>query len=104
MEARVIISTVGSAEVGENLIRKLLEKRLIACGNLFPKGVSLYHWQGKIERDEEQVVLLKSTKGKLGELEEAFKEHHPYDVPEFVVLTPESLSEGYQSWLLETLS
>ena len=41
---------------GEASSATLLERRLIACGTLFPGARSLYRWQGKIA-DEREVVV-----------------------------------------------
>ncbi|MCB0331237.1 MAG: divalent-cation tolerance protein CutA [Bdellovibrionales bacterium] len=104
MDARVIISTVNSGELGENIISTLVEERLIACGNLLPKGVSIYRWQGKVEREEEFLLLMKTTAARLKEAKIRYIELHPYEVPELLVITPSDGAESYLAWIAENVS
>ena len=46
----------------KELAKKCLEEKLIACANIFPQGVSLYRWQGKVCEDQEWVLILKTDR------------------------------------------
>ena len=100
MEARIVLSTIADKELGESLLTQLVSEGLIACGNLVAAGVSIYQWEGKIEKTDECLLILKTQLKSLEKLEEQFHLIHPYEVPEFVVLTPESISSPYLRWLL----
>jgi periplasmic divalent cation tolerance protein len=101
MQARIIVSTINNQSAGEALVTQLVSEGLIACGNLLPSTTSIYRWQGKIERESEILIILKTRAERLSELEERYHELHPYEVPEFVVLTPETVSKPYLQWLLD---
>lgn len=101
IEARIIISTINDQSAGEAIITQLVSEGLIACGNLLPSATSIYRWQGKIEREAEILLILKTQVERLSELEERYHRLHPYEVPEFVVLTPENVSKPYLQWLLD---
>ena len=44
----------------EELARKLIEERLVACANISAPVTSLYWWEGEIQRDQEAVVIMKT--------------------------------------------
>lgn len=98
-DAIVVFTTVASDEEAVTLTRALLERRLIACGTLFPGARSLYRWQGKIADEREVVVMLKTRSARLDSLREAFIELHPYKVPELLVLPVEAGLDKYLEWI-----
>jgi periplasmic divalent cation tolerance protein len=97
--ARIALSTASSHEEAERIARTLVERRLAACVNLIPNLTSIYRWQGAIESQSEVLMLIKTSTQCLPTLEAALRELHSYQVPEFVVLSIESGSAAYLSWL-----
>ena len=83
------------------LAAQLLEQRLAACIALQPQQ-SLYHWQGRIEKDSEVQLVIKTNAERLEALEIALHQLHSYDVPEWIVLSGQC-SEAYGSWLSSSL-
>jgi periplasmic divalent cation tolerance protein len=53
----VVYVTTPSVEVAESVAKKLLERRQIACANIIPKVTSMYWWDGKINKDDEQLMV-----------------------------------------------
>jgi periplasmic divalent cation tolerance protein len=99
-EARLIVTTAGSRDEAERIARALVDDRLAACVNIVPGLTSIYRWQGKVEAAPELLLLIKTTAANLTQLEEAVRRLHSYEIPEFLVLTPESASNPYLDWLL----
>jgi periplasmic divalent cation tolerance protein len=99
----IVLTTVGTTFDPHPLATQLIEKHLAACVNIVPQIQSVYRWQGKIENDSEQLLLIKTVYERLDELKDALFAAHPYEVPEFVVLRPEELSEAYRVWLLSSV-
>lgn len=95
----VVLTTVPDAEVGRRIARELVERRLAACVQILPGIQSTYRWQGAIEESSEVLVLAKSTRGRLLELQAALHELHPYAVPECVALEAAHVAEPYRAWL-----
>ncbi len=85
---------------GEEIAQKLLEKRLAACINIAPVK-SLYWWKGSIEKDEEELLVVKTSMRRLEELVEYVKKVHPYEVPEVIALPVVACLGSYCSWARE---
>lgn len=98
-DAIVVLTTVSNDEEAVKLVRTLLERRLIACGTLVPGARSLYRWQGKIADEKETFLLLKTRSARIEALQEAFRELHPYKVPELLALAVDSGMEKYLEWI-----
>jgi periplasmic divalent cation tolerance protein len=98
----LVLTTEADRERAESLARELLERRLVACASLHPV-VSLYRWQGRLERSEEVQLLLKTTPGQLEDLRRALGELHSYDTPEWIHW-PAASDGPYGRWLLEQLA
>jgi periplasmic divalent cation tolerance protein len=102
MDVRIVLSTAGSRDEAERIARSLVETHLAACVNLVPDLYSVFRWQGAVESAEEVLLLIKTTAANLTRVESALHAAHCYEVPEFLVVTPESASEPYLRWLLES--
>jgi periplasmic divalent cation tolerance protein len=76
-----------------------IESQLAACVNLLPAAESIYRWQGKTESSGEVLVIVKTTRPRLADLEASLRELHPYELPEFLVLSPEGGSSDYLRWV-----
>lgn len=93
------IATVPSADAGRKLVRELVERRLVACGNVLAGATSIYRWKGAIEETAEAVVLLKTRVERWNELKTVFPTLHPYDVPELIVVPITGGHGPYLDWL-----
>jgi periplasmic divalent cation tolerance protein len=98
-DAIVVLTTVASDAEAVSFVRTLVDRRLIACGTLVPGARSIYRWQGKIADESEVLLLLKTRSARVAPLREAFRELHPYKVPEFLVLSVDSGLEKYLEWI-----
>ncbi|MEX2179079.1 MAG: divalent-cation tolerance protein CutA [Gemmatimonadaceae bacterium] len=98
-DAIVVLTTVSSDDEAVRLVRALLDRRLIACGTLVPGARSLYRWQGKIADEKETLLLLKTRSARVEALQEAFRELHPYKVPELLALSVDTGLEKYLEWI-----
>lgn len=96
---RLAISTAGSREEAERLAAALVEGRLAACVNMIAGVSSLYRWHGKVERDEEVLLLIKTTAEQLEAVENTLLRLHSYEVPELLVVGPEAGGAAYLEWL-----
>jgi len=81
--------------------RSAVEKQLATCANFVSGVESIYGWKGKVERAREVLMLMKTTAGRVRELEREVKRMHSYDVPEFVVVPIVAGSREYLDWIRE---
>lgn len=97
-----LIITTCKAEDEEKIIDALISSRLAACINSF-KVNSTYIWKGKIERDEEKLLLIKTRREKYKEVEMKIREVHSYEVPEIICIEIKEGYEKYMKWLDEVI-
>lgn len=100
--ACVALMTVPDVEVGERLVRTLVEEGVVACGNIVPGLTSIYRWKGAVERDAEALVILKLVEEAVPRLLTRAPELHPYEVPEVLVLPVIAGHDPYLDWLAES--
>jgi periplasmic divalent cation tolerance protein len=82
--------------------RALVDERLAACVNLLAPMESVYRWEGQIEQERERQVIIKTSRERLAALWDRVRELHPYEVPEFVVLTIADGNDAYLRWIGES--
>lgn len=101
MEYIVVFITAANEDEAVKIAKALVEERLAGCVNII-KGIrSIYSWQGKIE-DEEEVLLILKTQGRLFDaLTKRVRELHSYSVPEVISMPITHGSEDYLKWLYE---
>ncbi len=95
-----VYTTYPSIVEAEQAGRGLIERQLAACVNILPGMVSLYRWQGAIERGEEVVMIIKTRAALAEQVRAAVKAAHSYTTPAILVLPIESVDQTYLAWLL----
>jgi periplasmic divalent cation tolerance protein len=99
----LVLVTVPDLKTARRVAKACLEARTAACANIVPRLESHYWWQGKIERGNELLLLIKTTVPKLRALEKCVLANHPYDTPEFVVLPITSGNKRYLDWIADSV-
>jgi periplasmic divalent cation tolerance protein len=100
----IVLTTVGPEFDAKALAHALVEARLAACVNIVERIQSVYRWEGRVQDDAEQLLIIKTVDTRLDALRAELFKRHPYDVPEFVVLPIANTSEAYGAWLLGSVS
>ena len=101
MERAVLVYTTWPSIVeAERAGRTIVERRMAACVNILPGMVSHYWWEGKIERADEVVMLIKTRASMTEPVRGAIKGLHTYTTPAFMVLPVEDLDSAYHAWIL----
>jgi periplasmic divalent cation tolerance protein len=101
MESLLALSTFPDQEIARKIVRALVEKRLVACGNILPGIESIYRWKGNIESGSETLVLFKLSASNYEAFERELRSLHPYDVPELIAFPIERGSTDYLQWIAE---
>ncbi len=96
---QIIYCTCPNQETAEKIARTLVSEKLAACVNIVPGITSVYQWQGKIETDQECLLLIKSRQDIYPELEKTIIAIHPYELPEIVAVSIAHALPGYLNWM-----
>jgi periplasmic divalent cation tolerance protein len=81
--------------------RRLLEDRLVACGNIFPAVRSLYRWRGEIEDDAEAYVVLHTTGEHVAAIIERTNAEHPYETVQILATEIVDADPAYRQWVID---
>lgn len=100
----LLVFVTSPKKEAKSIAKKLLEQRLCGCVNIIDSVESLFWWQGKIDKEQESLLIIKTSKGLFRELEEEVLKIHPYDVPEVISLELSQVSQPYQRWLNSQLT
>lgn len=95
----IVLITAPNLKTARQLAQSALQAKLIACANIVPKLESHYWWQGKLESGAEVLLILKTRRTNLRKLETLVSAKHPYDTPEFLVVSIAGGSKKYLAWL-----
>ena len=98
----IVLTTVPVTDQVEALARTLVEEQLAACVNLLAPMTSFYRWEGRVERDSERQLIIKTSRSTLDRLRARLKELHTYELPEFVVIEVSDGSHAYLDWVLRS--
>jgi uncharacterized protein involved in tolerance to divalent cations len=99
----VVYVTAGSADEGQRIAGALVEERLAACVNRVTGVRSTYRWEGRVERADEELLIVKTSRDLFERLKKRIAELHSYSVPEIIALPIIDGSESYLKWLHEEL-
>lgn len=84
----------------QTIARELVESRLAACGNIVPNTQSVYRWEGKIQTDNEAILLIKTAPNKVQDCFEKIKKMHSYKTPCILEIDIARGDRDYTDWLL----
>ena len=100
----LVLTTCASADEAERLAASLVEQRLAACVNMLGRVQSTYRWQGRVEREQESLLVIKTTEARLAKLEKAIRERSSYEVPEVLAIPVHGGSAAYLGWLADSVA
>lgn len=99
----IVLTTAGSEEQASNLAQELVERRLAACVNIVSQVCSIYRFKGKVCRDEEKLLLVKTAAHLFPAVRAAIRELHSYELPEVVMLPLGGADPDILEWLASCL-
>jgi len=95
----VIFITAKNRAEAEKIAGRLLEAKLIACANILDGVRSMFWWQGKIDRAEEALVVLKTRRSLFKKIVLEVKAVHSYNTPEVIAMPVIEGSADYLKWI-----
>jgi periplasmic divalent cation tolerance protein len=97
-EAVVCLVTTPQTDA-ERIASTVVEEGLAACVNILPLVRSIYRWQGKLQQDDEALLVLKTTRGTISRLDDRLGAIHPYETFELVALDVVAGAQRYLEWI-----
>ena len=104
MSEFLVVYITASGENARDLASALVREKLAACVNRIPGVESTYTWEGRVERDTEDLLIVKTRTDLFDRLKQRVQELHGYDVPEIVGVPIAEGSESYLEWMTASLS
>jgi periplasmic divalent cation tolerance protein len=95
----LLLCTCPTREAASAIATALIEERLAACVNQLPGVKSLYRWEGRVEDDDELMLLIKTTASQYPAVEAMIRSLHPYEVPEIIGIPLTIGSDAYFDWI-----
>ncbi len=99
----MVMVTAPCEEEATRIINRLLNDKIVACGNIVKDLKSTFWWQGKLDNADEVLIIFKTTTANLIKLEQAVLEEHSYEVPEIIALPIIWSHNGYADWIDEVV-
>lgn len=99
INARIVLTTAGSADEARKIAWALVEHRLAACVNIVPHIESVYRWQGKVESASEWLLVIKTQARAFEGVRATIEALHSYEVPECIMLAVDEGEQEYLDWI-----
>lgn len=93
----LIYITNPSMNEARRMAKLLIDKKLIACANIW-QASSIYRWKGMVVEDKEFVLLAKTTEGKFNAVKKEVERAHPYEIP-CIIKIPAVPTKEYFDWV-----
>ena len=98
----MVLTTCPDSETAGRIAVELVDGKLAACVQVLPGLQSYFHWDGKVDRADEYLLLIKTSSAVYPELEQRIRELHPYELPEIIGVPVNKGLPGYLSWIDES--
>lgn len=99
MRAIVVVTTVGTEEQAYLIAREIVARRQAACVNVVPGVRSIYRWKGKICKDGELLLIIKTLESEFEGVEATIKELHSYELPEILAFNVTRGEKNFLGWI-----
>ena len=97
----LVLCTCPDEDSARRLSGFLVREKLAACVNIVNPISSIFAWQGRIDTEQESLLLIKTTETAYSALEKTIKQQHPYEVPEIIAIPIQQGSMDYLNWIRE---
>jgi len=101
VSAFLCFCTCPDLESAQRVADSLVEERLAACVSVLPGLRSVYRWHGAIQRADEVLLLVKTTRDRIEALTARVASLHPYELPEVVAVEVAGGLAAYLDWVEE---
>jgi periplasmic divalent cation tolerance protein len=99
MRAIAVVTTVGTEHQANLIAREIVARRQAACVNILPGVRSIYRWQGKVCKDDEFMLIIKTKDSEFEAVAETIRELHNYELPEILAFTVPKGDRRFLAWI-----
>lgn len=103
MQAISVITTVGTEEQAYLIAREIVARRQAACVNIVPGIRSIYRWKGKICKDGELLLIVKTVEGEFDAVAATIRELHSYEQPEILSFSVSRGEPAFLEWIVASV-
>ena len=103
MSAIVVVTTVGTEEQANLIAREIVSRRQAACVNIVPAIRSIYRWKGKICKDGELLLIVKTLQDEFEGVASTIRELHSYELPEILSFGVSQGDQGFLDWIASSV-
>ena len=96
----IIVQThTNKKQVYRDISRLLIEKKVVACINIYPAAFTIYRYNKEIVENNEYPMKVKTTSGKFTEIRKIIERLHNYETPEIISLEISEGNEKFFKWI-----
>jgi periplasmic divalent cation tolerance protein len=88
-------------DTARRIAQALVDERHAACVTLLPGVQSIYRWQGAIERADEILLSIKTTRAQFEPMAARIASLHPYELPEVLAVEVAAGLPAYLEWVID---
>jgi periplasmic divalent cation tolerance protein len=103
MRAIVVVTTVGTEEQAYLIAREIVARRQAACVNILPGVRSIYRWKGKICKDGELLLIVKTMESEFEGVAATIRELHSYELPEILSFAVARGEPSFLAWIVASV-
>tara|TARA_B100000941_G_scaffold271056_1_gene229488 strand:+ start:2186 stop:2500 length:315 start_codon:yes stop_codon:yes gene_type:complete len=100
-KTKMLFTTFSKKNDALEFAEKMIKLKLASCVQLIPEITSIYSWNGKVNKNEEFLILIKYNQSRESILLNFLGDNHPYEIPEVAVVDFTIKSKKYKRWFFE---
>lgn len=97
-----VVTSVGTEQQALDIAHALVQRRLAACVNILPGARSIFRWKGKVQQDNEFLLLIKTLETNFDGVRDAIKELNAYELPEIVAFPAAMTDAAFAAGVAES--
>lgn len=101
-EVLAVITSVSTEQQALDIAHALVQRRLAACVNILPGVRSFFRWKGRVQQDNEFLLLIKTLASNFESVRAAIRELNTYELPEIVGLSASRVDAAFAAWVAES--
>lgn len=98
---QLVLTTLEKKQDAQRIAKTLVQERLAACVSLLAPVQSYYRWEGKLQKSQEWMLLIKTDSRSFNKLKQRIEAIHPYKCPEIIAMAANQVNALYYKWLLQ---